>query len=288
MVFQKSNTAPLQVSLCLAALLALAGCQPYQMQSEFQQNPADSLSGRQNETDRHMLKEAEVDMASGRTREAVPLFARLHQKHPQDGVLALTYAAALRKTGKPEQAIQVLTPYVADKGGTTHAGADPAMLTELAAANIGLGRFDRAEKLLDQVTADPKAAAHHPDAYSLMGIALDAQGHHKEAEQMFHQALDNWKGDPAPVMNNLGLCLASQGEFDPALDVLRKALVLSPNDKPEIARNIQMITDLRGSLIKKPVVITPVDKHPVKGKKKKKTACPAPCVLPGKPKSETP
>ena len=45
-------------------------------------------------------------------------------------------------------------------------------------------------------------------------------------------------------MNNLAVCLASQGMFDESLTTLRQALVMAPR-KQEIANNIQMVSELR-------------------------------------------
>jgi Tfp pilus assembly protein PilF len=67
---------------------------------------------------------------------------------------------------------------------------------------------------------------------------------------MFRQALDGWKGDPTSVMNNLGLCVASEGKFDEALDQLRRALVIAPQ-KEEIARNIVLVEGLRDKVVPK-------------------------------------
>ena len=132
------------------------------------------------------------------------------------------------------------------------------MLTEYAASHIALGDFAKGEETLNRVLENSKAAPWHNDAYNLMGVSMDAQGEHKEAEQLFRMALDGWQGDPSSVMNNLGLSLAAVGRFDESLDILRKALVMSPA-KSEIARNIQIISDLRGAVIPK----APVD---IKGK----------------------
>ena len=130
------------------------------------------------------------------------------------------------------------------------------MINEYAAASIETGDYDLAENLLNKVLEDKKAAPFHADAFNLLGIALDAKGQHKEAEQSYRQALDGWKGDPTSVMNNLGLCLASQGMFDESLTTLRKALIKAPH-KEEIARNIKMVSDLRKSFVPKaPISVT--------------------------------
>ena len=83
-------------------------------------------------------------------------------------------------------------------------------------------------------------------AYHMLGIALDAQGEHQPAEDAFRKGLEFWQGDPAPILNNLGLNLAAQGFLDEAAEVLRKALATSPN-REEIERNLRIVSALRES-----------------------------------------
>ena len=60
-------------------------------------------------------------------------------------------------------------------------------------------------------------------AYLAMGTAQDALGRHQDAEISFREGLENWQGDPAPIMNNLALNLASQGHLEESLALLKKA-----------------------------------------------------------------
>ena len=83
-------------------------------------------------------------------------------------------------------------------------------------------------------------------AYHYLGIALDAQGKHPEAEKAFRKGLDMWQGDPTPIMNNLALNLSSQGYLDEASEILEKARAVSPN-RLEVERNLRIITALRQS-----------------------------------------
>ena len=269
----------------LAALTALSGCK------NPNDNPVDSMRGMHAETQARLSTQAADAIAAGRTAEALELYARLHKEHPHDRSIALVYAQLLRKTGNPAEAVEVLSPFASfqttnnDSEHVVVFNTDAVVLNELAAAHIATGNFGAADALLQRVIGDPGSEAMHPDAYSLMGIVQDARGQHKEAEQSFNKALERWKGDPTPVMNNLALCLAAQGEFDQALDTLRRALVISPNDKQEIARNIALITNLRGEIIAKPVMVVKVVKPVVKKTthKKKAAACgPCPAPVPAK------
>ncbi|TAL40259.1 MAG: tetratricopeptide repeat protein [Alphaproteobacteria bacterium] len=272
--------------LGLIALAALTACSA----SKSVMEPVDSMRGMKAATQQRLSAAAVDAIAAGKTEEAVALHAKLHKQHPKDRAIALAYAQLLRKTGKPAQAVKVLTPLASfksrnnDSNPVTIYTSNAVILNELAAAHIATGNFAEAEKLLAHVLEDPSAAPLHADADSLMGIVMDARGDHRAAEQSFNRALAGWKGDPTPVMNNLALCLAAQGKFDDALDTLRRALVNSPNDKQEIARNIALISDLRGAVVSKPVAVAKVVKPAVKKTKahKKPAACP-PCPVPAQP-----
>ena len=148
------------------------------------------------------------------------------------------------------QAARILAPFAEGKRKDSARAPLPMLKNEYAAALIETGKFDKAQEMLRSVLEDPAQSEFHPDAGNLTGIALDAQGHHKEAEKMFRRALDGWKGDPTSVMNNLSLNLASQGMFDEALTTLRRAQLMAPH-KTEIARNIQIVSDLRDAVVPK-------------------------------------
>ncbi|MDF3024095.1 MAG: tetratricopeptide repeat family protein [Alphaproteobacteria bacterium] len=233
--------------IALACLLTLGACKT----DGSLEDPANSLLGMKDETEAHEIKAAEDALASGNTKDALELFRVVHEKKPKNAKITLRYAQLLRQTG-----------------------ASPAMLVELAAADIALGDFNGGEKALNAVLEDQKASALHTEAYNMMGVVLDAKGQHKDAEDMYHQALAGWKGNPASVMNNLALSLANQGLFDQSLTTLRKALVIAP-DKQEVARNIQIVSDLRDNIV--PAAPKGVVRKVVTPKLKAKPAACSPC-----------
>lgn len=261
--------------LVLSALLALPGCVK---QPSLNKTP-DSMMGMKQESDQRLRNAAADAVASENMAEALRLYRELYKQDESDQRVALRYAQLLRKAGKTSAALAVLTPFTLDKGGRPKTGADPELLSELAASYIAAGDFNKGEAALNAVLENGKAKTLHIEAYNLMGVVLDAKGQHREAEQMFNQALDGWKGNPASVMNNLALSLANQGMFDQSLSTLRKALVISP-DKQEVARNIQIVQDLRDNIVPgAPLKVAP-GARPVTPKVKKQSSCP-PCPAPG-------
>jgi Flp pilus assembly protein TadD len=205
-------------------------------------------------TERRLATAAADAIAQGRTEEALANYERLYARNKSDTGIVLNYAQLLRKSGRNEQALKILKPLAANSRGSDF-GKTPASLirNEYAAALISAGQYGEAVTVLDKVLANPKAQDFYPDANHLEGIALDAQGQHKDAEPYFRRALETWHGDASAVMNNLALNLASQGNFDEALTLLRRAQVMDPA-KTEIAKNIDIVAGLRAAVVPKPPV----------------------------------
>jgi Flp pilus assembly protein TadD len=245
----------------LLALLLLSACKTDTLLGK----PVDSMMGRRDAREARLATAANEAIENGRTAEALALYAEYYSHNKGDETIVVNYAQLLRSTGDTQRALEVISPLVRGAEGTRWENVSALARNEYAAILIARGDFAEAEKALNAVLEDQKAIAFHNDAWNLMGVALDAQGQHREAEQMFRQALDGWKGDPSSVMNNLGLCLASEGLFDEALTTLRKALVLAPK-KSEIAKNVQIVSDLRDKVVRKP---PGAEKPPAKKKKKK-------------------
>ena len=147
---------------------------------------------------------------------------------------ALRYATQLRKAGDYTRAAAVLSPFVNTPEATN------SIKREYAALQLELGNYASATKYAQE------AVNMTPDdgtAYQFLGIAQDAQGDHVAAERSFRQALNIWKGDKIPVMNNLALALANQNKIDEAVALLRQAKEMDPNRR-EIERNLRIISTL--------------------------------------------
>lgn len=264
--------------LILSLLLALPACAKQPSATKT----LNSMQGMKQETQDRIFAAAQDAAASDNMPEALRMYRELYKMDETDQKVALRYAQLLRKAGKTESAIKILTPLAVEKGGRPMTGADPELLLELSAAHVAEGNFDNGEILLNAVLENSKAGPLHIEAYNMMGVVLDAKGQHREAENMFNQALEGWQGNPASVMNNLALSLANQGLFDQSLTTLRKALVISP-DKQEVARNIQIVQDLRDNIVPgAPTKLLPAKKVIKPKIKKEQPACPpCPDKMPG-------
>lgn len=172
--------------------------------------------------------------ASGDTQEVLTLLAQSHSRAPEDAVLAARYANALRQDEQIEKAIGVLAPF------TSGENKDIDAITESAMAHLSIGDFKIAETLASDAIEMNKKNAR---AYLALGTAQDAQGKHQDAEISFREGIKYWNGNPAPILNNLALNLASQGHLEEALSLIQKAQKKAPRNM-ELERNKRIINTL--------------------------------------------
>lgn len=161
-----------------------------------------------------------------------------YKKNPDDVNVAIRYARALRENDRLSRASIIIAPFAKNSRKPSSAAK-----AEYAAIQAALGNYTEADDFATKAIALDSGAYQ---AYHIQGIALDAKGDHAGAEKAYRKALDLWQGDSTPVMNNLGLNLASQGFLDEASEILRKALETSP-DRVEIERNLRIVDALRES-----------------------------------------
>lgn len=214
--------------LTTALVLPLAACQTTAEQAA-KQDRSDKIGA--------VLEHAADEASSaGNTEESLSLLERSYKRDSGNLTLATKYARALRMADRLTRAALVLAPFVKD-GDEANAAAH----IEYASAMAAMGTYGEAEARARQATVmEPENA----QAYHILGIALDAMGRNEEAEAAFRKGLEFWQGNPGPILNNLGLNLATQGFIDEAIDTLRKAAALSP-DRQEIERNLRIVSALQ-------------------------------------------
>lgn len=196
-----------------------------------------NLSNREgaNRVDSILERAARDARASGNTIETISILEQVHARKPDDAAVATSLGQALREDEQLNRARQVLLPFTEGKKPY------PDAVIELAMVQLALGQYKEAELTSRRaVELDPESGR----GYLALGTALDAQNYHEQAEVAFRRGIDKWKGDPAPIMNNLALNLASQNKLDQAIDMLKKAKEISPN-RVELERNLRIVTTLR-------------------------------------------
>lgn len=188
-----------------------------------------------NRVDSILERAAREAKANGNKAETVILLEKIYERNPDDAAVATSFGQALREDEQLNRARQVLFPFTEGKN------AYPDAVIELAMVQLALGQYKDAELTSRRaVEMDEKSGR----AFLALGTALDAQNYHEQAEVAFRRGIDNWKGDPAPIMNNLALNLASQNKLDQAIDMLLKAKEISPG-RTEIERNLRIIRTLQ-------------------------------------------
>ncbi len=222
-MINKKHIRILLCSLAITAAIPLSACQTTSTQPK---STIDSVLER--------AENAASD--AGHTQESLALLERLYKRNSDDPKIALKYAKALREAGHLNRANMVITPFAGEE-----AEPDASAKTEYASIQAALGNYLSAEEYSRQAIL---LNTQSSQAYHILGISLDAQGHHKQAEVAFRKAIDLWEGDPGPILNNLGLNLAAQGFLDEAVDTLRKAVAISP-ERTEIERNLRIVSVLQ-------------------------------------------
>jgi len=222
----KSAPAKLTLMALLAgSSLILASCQT-----------SGTATTATSQVDQALERAANESRSNG--QESLPLLEKMYKRNPDDTDIAVRYSRALREANRLSRASIVIAPFARNE----RKPSAPAK-TEFAAIQVALGNYEVAQEFASKAVA---MDAGNYQAYHILGIALDAQGEHKPAEAAFRQGLDIWQGNPTPILNNLGLNLASQGFLDEAAEVLRKALETSPN-RTEVERNLRIVSALRES-----------------------------------------
>lgn len=217
---RKTSARLLINTLMVGSALMLAACQTTGSTGKTATDPVDAALQR--------------GTASG--PESLSSIERLYKQDSDNPQLAVRYARALRENGRMTRAAMVLNPLIENPKTKT-----VGVITEFAAVQASMGNYEAAEKHARAAVVQDQNSA---EAYHVLGIALDAQGFNKQAEVAFRKALDNWSGDPSPVLNNLGLNLAAQGFLDESISTLRRAAALAPN-KTEIERNLRIVQALQ-------------------------------------------
>ena len=168
------------------------------------------------------------------TPRSMKMMETVYKNNPNDVEAATAYGTKLREDGNAEKAAMVLQSAAKSQDATY------LTMREYAAAQLELGDYNTAENF-----ARKAISKNNKDGQSwhVLGIALDAQAKHEEAETAFRKALDLWKGDPVPIMNNLALNLASQNRVADAVEILQRAKELAPN-RVEVERNLRIIPTL--------------------------------------------
>lgn len=172
---------------------------------------------------------------SGDFEAAAGNWSILYQRHPDDPTLALSLAGDLRRSGHQQQAIDVAAPFIERHGPSA------AMLTELGKDYLAANRLGLAERTL-RLAAD--AAPKDWQPLSALGVTVDYQGNHEQAQEIYTRALTLSPDNPI-LLNNLGLSQAQNGQLALARATLRRAID-QPAATAQVRQNLALVEALSG------------------------------------------
>ncbi len=224
-----------------------------------------------------MLVDADMRAKNAQNKEkALAVYADVFKDYSHEPDVALAYAKALRESGYASKAIDVLSPhfaklqnnqdiaveYIKDylAGGMYPAAENMALNwieTDIARQRAAYVPPESADSVPTEEASEAPIEKAEPmvepvitfyapyEFYQLAGIAADAQGKLDEGERHFRDALSlvEENQDKAVIMNNLALNLFNQNKVDAAMKLISEAFVIAP-DKPKIARNLELISDV--------------------------------------------
>ena len=144
---------------------------------------------------------------AGNVDTAIPLYDRALQANPQGIEAKLGLGQALLTIGAGDEAAAQFRDVLARHGDNSTARRG------LASALIAMGQPTLAEQQIDEAL---RANANDYHALNLLGVVLDMQGRHAEAQANYRRGLELAPDDPG-LRSNYGLSLAITGQPQEAI-----------------------------------------------------------------------
>lgn len=156
------------------------------------------------------LRQADTARGSGDYNSAIPLYGKALQIDPGGAEAKIGLGQSFLAIGANEEAAAQFRDVLEKRGGNNIARRG------LASALLAMNQTALAMQQLEAaVRSDPRDYR----ALNAMGVALDMQGRHVEAQERYTQGLQI-APENLSLRSNLGLSLAICGEAGPALDLL--------------------------------------------------------------------
>lgn len=184
------------------------------------------------------LRLAGATRQGGDLPTAMSLYSQVLKRHPDNETARLGLAETQLAAGELERARLTY----AEAAQRNPKAADPL----LGLARIAVMKRDLtlAETLYAQ--AQPLAAASDVRALYGLGVARDMQGRHREAQDLYRQALAV-QPENTGVRSNLGLSLALSGDPRQAVNLLLE-IATTPSAPPQARQNLALAYGLLGNM----------------------------------------
>jgi Flp pilus assembly protein TadD len=167
--------------------------------------------------------------------KAVTYWGQKYAENPKDRTAALSYAGALRRTSRSDQAVAVLQKaaiYVPDDREV------------LAAYGKALATAGNLQLALDTVRRAQTADRPDWQLLSAEATILDQMGENQQARKLYAQALDFRPNEPS-ILSNYGMSFVLTGELPEAEKWLRKAIA-APGADSRVRQNLALAVGLQG------------------------------------------
>jgi tetratricopeptide (TPR) repeat protein len=205
----------------------------YGYQGQFAEALADyeiALQG--NPTPDVLLGAAQVYTYNSNYEQGLALFDRYRQatRQPITGFAALAYARALRNTGNPEQAVQLLEPQLA--GAKPIDDLNIQLRVELSQAYLATQRETQALAILDPLRGRTDALLPLARGLNEVGRQANQPTLITEAATLYRQALAQTPNPSPLLLREVADVLSSQPqEREFALQLYRQVAIAQPDDR---------------------------------------------------------
>jgi Flp pilus assembly protein TadD len=174
-------------------------------------------------------------MNSSQLSQAVGSLGAAYERNPKDKQTGMSYASALRMTGRNDQALAVMKQIA-----IIHPN-DREVLAAYGKALAGAGEFDAA--------IDAVRRAQRPDypdwrLLSAEGAILDQMGEPGGARELYRKALDIQPNEPS-VLSNLGMSYLLSDDLKTAETYMRSA-ASAPGADSRVRQNLALVVGLQG------------------------------------------
>ncbi len=209
-----------QAGVVVAAMLALSGCKPVDMDTITGSIGAPSQPATSSPEDLRQFSEQ---------------LRQRYEQHPDEKATAMAYAKSLRARDLNEQAAAVLQNLAIKNAH------DREVLAAYGKTLADAGQLQRAQGVLEQADSPENP---NWSVVSTRGAISDQLGDHAAAQAYYGTALKLSPGEPS-VLSNLGLSYALSRDLSRAEDVLREAAA-SPKADMRERQNLALVLALEG------------------------------------------
>jgi len=191
------------------------------------------------ESTESLLKIADRMRLEGNEKTAHSFYAQILEKDPKHKETHIALGKMLRKNKEYESALKQL------QIALLHHPDAKDVKGEVVKTYIALNQGHMAAlETHNLIKHDPKNPAFH----NLLGVALDLQEKHLEAQASYSQSLE-LQPDQLRVQSNLGLSLALSGQYPEAISLLER-VVHSESTTPKDRHNLAVAYGMSGDLDK--------------------------------------